>query len=58
MLGYGLGWVDFDSGCSTLNLKDGGTSYINVNPTQLHWISLSTWGMGQEQIHAISDFAL
>ena len=24
----------------------------------LHWISLSTWGMGLEQIRAISDLSL
>ena len=24
----------------------------------LHWISLSTWDLGVEEIHAISDFAL
>ena len=25
---------------------------------QLHWISVSTWDLGLEQIHPISDFAL
>ena len=24
----------------------------------LHWISLSTWDLGQEEIRAISDFGL
>ena len=24
----------------------------------IHWISVSTWDLGLEQIHAISDFAL
>ena len=36
---------------------DGVTTYARLS-FYIHWISLSTWDLGPEEIRAISDFAL
>ena len=32
--------------------------YMGCVVSRIHWISLSTWDLGLEEIRAISDFAL